>query len=308
MSIRRIPSRAHVAWNYAAWVLPFRAMRRRVLVLRYHAIGRPEDVAAYASPGISVTRERFDAQVGFLTRHYDVIDLDAAAARVAGEDTPRRPGVVITFDDGYRDNFEHALPVLRKHGATGTFYVVAGSVWPGPALWTVRLRHIVPRADGSVRDLTRKLRALPADLRERELRELAARAGRDDGAGSRIMMDAAEIKAMVEGGMTIGAHTLTHPLLPEVPEAEARHELVAGRATLEAIVGRPVTHLSYPNPGDGAQHDASVRAAAREAGYVSATTSTGGILSRSSDPLAIPRVGVTPGFQERLLFRFLGER
>jgi hypothetical protein len=76
-----------------------------------------------------------------LARRYDVVDLDEARARSAGEGGPA--GVVITFDDGYRDNFDHALPVLKRHGATGTFYVVAGNIWPEAPIWTVRLRHVL---------------------------------------------------------------------------------------------------------------------------------------------------------------------
>jgi peptidoglycan/xylan/chitin deacetylase (PgdA/CDA1 family) len=329
-TMRRLAARAHVAWAYASLIGTFRASPRRVLVLRYHALGRPEEVAAYASPGISVTPERFEEQVSFLTSRYDVIDLDAALARVRGEAAPgSRPGVVITFDDGYRDNHEHGLPILRRYGATGTFYVVAGSVWPAPPVWTVRLRTLLDRparprgagpapfaldlsdaeaAQRSVRALTRWLRGMPADDREQRLGELALWLARDQAPGERVMMDTAELESMAEAGLTIGAHTLTHPLLPEVPEAEVRRELVEGRAALEAIVGRRVLHLSYPNPGSGAQHDGAVRAIAREAGYTTATTSTGGLMSSGSDPFALPRVGVTPGSQERLLFRFLGER
>src|SRR5262245_8813227 len=179
---RRLATRAKVAWTYARWVAVLRARRRRVLVLRYHALGRPEDVASYASPGISLTPGRFDAQIGFLVRHYDVIDLPEALARVRDGVPAPRPGIVITFDDGYRDNFDHALPILESHGATATFYVVAGSVWPAPPIWTVRLRHVLTgpgsaslrgREPGgidvsdeaarqrAVRALTRTLRALP---------------------------------------------------------------------------------------------------------------------------------------------------
>jgi peptidoglycan/xylan/chitin deacetylase (PgdA/CDA1 family) len=320
--LRRLTARAHVIWAYTALVSALRARRPRVIVLRYHALGRPEDVASYASAGISLAPDRFDAQIAFLARRYDIIDLDAAWERVRNGVKSARPGVVITFDDGYRDNFDHALPILRKHGATGTFYVVAGSVWPAPPVWTARLRHVLAGAGapeigracgleidgvGAVRLLTRRLRALPADERERQLATLADRLGRDQALPHRVMMDERELVAMADGGMTIGAHTLTHPLLPEVSEAEARHELVAGRSRLEKIVGRAVTHVSYPNPGAGPQHNAAVRAAARDAGYVTGTTSTGGILAPGCDPLALPRVGVTPGFQERLLFRLLGE-
>src|SRR5678815_5483991 len=140
-TFRRAAGRANVLWRYASLIGAFRSLPRRVLVLRYHALGHPEDVAAYASAGISVTAERFAEQVAFLAQRYDVIDLDEAQARVRGERKASRPGIVITFDDGYRDNFDHALPVLKRHGVPATFYVVAGSVWPEAPVWTVRLRH-----------------------------------------------------------------------------------------------------------------------------------------------------------------------
>jgi peptidoglycan/xylan/chitin deacetylase (PgdA/CDA1 family) len=159
----------------------------------------------------------------------------------------------------------------------------------------------------SARALTRWLRGIEAGERERKLAGLSEWLDRSQVLDTRVMMDANELTGMVAGGSTVGAHTLTHPLLTEVGEEEARRELIEGKARLESLLGRPVRHLSYPNPGAGPQHDASVRAIAREAGYVTATTSTGGLMSAGSDPLAISRFGVTPGHQERLLFRLLGE-
>src|SRR4029453_18503244 len=140
--LRRAAARAHVAWIYGIAAATLRASHRRALVLRYHAIGAPEEVARYASPGISVTPERFERQVAFLARRFDLVDLDAALARArrGGGRGGRRPPVVITFDDGYRDNAVHAVPILARHGVPATFYVVAGSVWPEAPLWPVRLR------------------------------------------------------------------------------------------------------------------------------------------------------------------------
>ncbi|HZN55899.1 MAG TPA: polysaccharide deacetylase family protein [Candidatus Polarisedimenticolaceae bacterium] len=328
--LRRAAARAHVAWIYGIAAATLRASHRRALVLRYHAIGAPEEVARYASPGISVTPERFERQVAFLARRFDVVDLDTALARAReGGRRGARPAVVITFDDGYRDNAVHAVPILARHGVTATFYVVAGSVWPEAPLWTVRLRAAldggtaapsrpcpvpVPidlatpaAAQRSVRAVTRWLRGRPAQERERALVDLAAWTGRSQDPGRRIMVDATELRGMREAGMTIAAHTLTHPFLPEIPPSEARWELVESRAVLERLVERPVEHMSYPNPGAGAQHDAGVRALAREAGYRTAATSDGGLVGPGADPFALPRFGVTPGFQERLLFRCLGE-
>jgi peptidoglycan/xylan/chitin deacetylase (PgdA/CDA1 family) len=122
------------------------------------------------------------------------------------------------------------------------------------------------------------------------------------------MLDAGEIREMVAGGITIGAHTMTHPLLPALAPAEAEGEIRASRERLEAITGGPIVHFAYPNPGGGVHHDATVRELVRRCGFRTASTSRGGIVDGAADLFALPRFGVNAGYSERSLFHALGER
>ena len=99
---------------------------------------------------------------------------------------------------------------------------------------------------------------------------------------------------------------MTHPMLTELPADQAFEEIRRSREVLEAIVGGPVLHFSYPNPGSGVHADASVRDMVACAGYRSASTSLPGLVRRDSDPLMLARYGSGSGRQQKALFRILG--
>ncbi len=312
---------------YSSAVAKVRFSRHNTIILRYHSVA-PQDEATYVSTTICLDPERFDEQIERIASHYDIISLDDAMDRLEkGRPAGSRPGVVITFDDGYRDNYQYALPILRRHGATATFYIVSDSISPAPAVWTVRLMQLFaggfsprgecpapvevdlsnPAAKGaSTRRLTQWLRGISAPEREEALDALVAWSGngRPDDAG--IMMTADELREMADAGMTIGAHTCTHPLLTAVSLVEAEREIIESRAVLEKVIGRPVTHFSYPNPGSGQHENAAVRAMVERAGYRTATTSQSGIVRADCDPFALRRFGVNSEEQGRMLIRVLG--
>ncbi len=313
--------------RYSLAAAQLRLSKRATVILRYHSVAPPGQ-AFYVSPNICLDPSTFEAHVRLLTSRYDVIGLDEAMRRLEhARPKGSRPGVVVTFDDGYRDNHDYALPILRKYGAPATVYVVAGTVSPAPAVWTVRLMQLfagdltpsggcpVPvevdlsgpeETRMSIRRLTQWLRGLSAGEREESLSELSAWLGRTDASGSGVMMSADELRAMLKAGVTIGAHTCTHPLLTAVPPDEAEREISESRRILERIVGAPVVHFSYPNPGAGLHENPAVRAMVRKAGYRTATTSQSGLVREGSDPFALRRFGVNSGEQGRQLIGILG--
>jgi peptidoglycan/xylan/chitin deacetylase (PgdA/CDA1 family) len=106
------------------------------------------------------------------------------------------------------------------------------------------------------------------------------------------MMTWAEIEAMARRGMTIGAHTLTHPNLPGLPPDEAAAEIAGSRSLIEEKIDAPVLHFAYPN-GRGVSHfNEPVRELVRKAGFVSSVTSINGPVHRHDDPFTLKRLGV----------------
>jgi peptidoglycan/xylan/chitin deacetylase (PgdA/CDA1 family) len=325
--MRATAIRAKRLMIYSSAVAKVRFSRHNTIILRYHSVA-PAKEATYVSSTICLDPGVFDTQIARLASRYDIISLDDAMDRLEhGRPSGTRPGVVITFDDGYRDNYLHALPILQRHGATATFYIVADSISPAPAVWTVRLMQLFARQPeptsecpapvevdlsrpestrASIRRLTHWLRGISASERETAMESLVdwSGNGRPDDTG--IMMTADEMCKMADAGMTIGAHTCTHPLLTAVPLAEAEREIIESRARLEGIVGRPVVHFSYPNPGSGQHENAAVRAIVERAGYRTATTSQSGLVRAGCDPFALRRFGVNSEEQGRMLIRVLG--
>ena len=255
---------------------------------------------------------------------YRILSLDDALAEVrAGGAAGAPPFAVLTFDDGYRDNLVHALPVLEKHRAPFTVYVTTGYAERTARLWWVELEEAIRRAsrvEVRVGDETLSLPAATAAEKRAAFKavywplraggedrllaavgELAAGQGVDRRAlVEELCMDWREIEDLARHPLaTVGAHTLTHPRLAKLDAAEMRTELGAARSILEDRLGRSVVHLAYP-VGDPASAGRREFDAAAAFGYASAVTTRPGLLhaDHAAHLTALPRVSVNGLWQD----------
>ncbi len=302
--------------------------RARAIVLRYHSVGAPETVARYLDPSLSVTPEMFREHVRFLARRFEIIRMDHLDDVLAAPER-RKPAVAITFDDGYRDNHDVALPILLEQGATAAFYITTAPLHTRRGLWISELWRLVPRLPpgplnlpgdaaghgldvpdgerfGVRRVLTRRLAAMTADVREQAFDVLATAAGVPRGEGlEESFLSAAELRSMRDAGMLIGAHTRTHPHLGTLDPLHHADEVAGSRHDLEDILGAPVLDFAYPNPGGIGTGDGPPRASVAAAGFARAVTSRASRLDRGSDSLLLPRIGMYAGSQQELVLRYL---
>jgi peptidoglycan/xylan/chitin deacetylase (PgdA/CDA1 family) len=309
----------------------YRALRtvrpgRDLAILRYHAVCGPEG-EAYADPSISVTPEAFARHVAYLTEHYRVLPLAEAVRLLQSRSLPPN-AVAITFDDGYADNLA-AARLLHRSGATATFYITAGCLAGGMPFWPAEIRQLVAgmrapvirltaagptvelpcatpaERSAAMRALARLFKSHPIPVREALREELRQQAKRADGPSPMLTWD--ELREMHRLGMTIGAHTVTHPNLPNAGPVEARREITESKARLEAELGAPVTMFSYPNGGAERYMTAEIAQMVRAAGFDAATTSANGFAGPGSDPFALERVQVAERLEE-LVFALEVER
>jgi peptidoglycan/xylan/chitin deacetylase (PgdA/CDA1 family) len=257
----------------------------------------------------------------------DIVTLDEMRRRLASGDLARR-FACFTFDDGYRDNRDHALAVMRAFDAPFTVFVTSDFASHKGRLWWLALERVVASADAveagiggnAVRldaatpeakqaafaRLHDALRDLPDDAAvNREVAALCARHGVEEDAISReLCMSWDELKSFAADPLvSIGAHTLTHGNLAHQDEAAARHELAANRTDIEAALQRPVAHLAYPY-GDRNAAAAREFALAREAGFTTAVTTRPGMVfaEHAAHLTALPRISLNGNFQgERFL-------
>jgi len=252
----------------------------------------------------------------------DIVTIDEMHRRLSERDLSRR-FACFTFDDGYRDNRDYALPVMREYDAPLVVYVPSDFAGGRGRLWWVALKRIITAADtvevvidgvatrfdAATADAKRRafaqlhewLRRLPDDdAVNREISTLCARHGIDEAAISReLCMSWDELKAFADDPLvTIGAHTVRHGNLAKQDEPEALNQIVANRADLEAALQRPVTHLAYPY-GDKLAAGRREFALAQRAGFATAVTTRPGMIfaENAAHLSALPRISLNGGYQ-----------
>ena len=299
----------------------------RLAILRYHAICGPEG-HSYASPGICVSPAAFEQHVRYLAAHYTVMPLPDAVQALQGARSLPSNAVAITFDDGYADNLA-AARLLARHGLTATFYITAGCLADGEPFWPAEIRILIAAirdplvrvsARGStievplgspsertaaVAKLTRMFKSHSIPERDAMRDQLRTAAGHPP--MPRIMLKWEELGEMQRLGMTIGAHTVTHPNLPSAGLQDATKEIAGSKSRLEGKLGVPVTMFSYPNGGAERYYTPDLMRVVREAGFAAAATSSNGFAHAQSNLFALERVEVAERL-DQLVFALEVER
>src|SRR5712671_4373960 len=257
------------------------------------------------------------------TLNVDLVSMDEAHARLSQRNFARR-FACFTLDDGYRDNRDFALPVMREFEAPFTVYVASDFAQGIGGLWWIALEMVLARASSievSIGDVVTRLdtstpaakqaafdrlhdrlRGLPGEHDvHREIAALCAPHGIDETAiCSELCMSWDELKPFADDPLiTIGAHTITHCNLARQTEEIAAHEMAISRARIEDVLQHPVVDLAYPY-GDKTAAGPREFALAQAAGYKTAvTTRPGMIFPESAEHLmALPRVSLNGNYQD----------
>lgn len=285
-------------------------LRRRasppVQVLIYHRVHpRPGPFMLDA-----VSPDRFESQMRHLAHSWRVLPLAELMARAREGAVPAR-AIAVTFDDGYADNFEHAFPILRRHGIPATVFLVTDCVGTGVAPWhdrvllafeaTDRPTARVPgeasdlRLDDPVARRAAAMASLECLKRMEEPDRLAAiealRAdlgARDRRGEERLMLDWHQVLAMRDGGISFGSHTVTHPILSRQDPARVWEELSVSKRVIEDRLGDEIGLFAYPN-GRPEDYTEDVIAMVKRAGYGAAVTTSFGANEAQEDPYRMRR-------------------
>ena len=253
-----------------------------------------EAVARTEMPSMLTGRAMFERHLDCIGRHFRFVSLDEIGARLATGRPFAEPVAAITFDDGYRDFYEHAYPILRRKGIPAAVFVVTGLV--GRPFWQVhdKLYHLVAKAfatwsqprremirllnsldvpselitsvPGATRDPQMAVSALLPDLTMVEVQRVMKGLEASVGNGFYnvpLTMTWAMLKEMQRNGFTIGSHTRHHVSLPIESAEVVADELEGSKRDIEDHLGGTVEHFAYP----GGQFTCPVVAAVERAGY-----------------------------------------
>jgi peptidoglycan/xylan/chitin deacetylase (PgdA/CDA1 family) len=255
-----------------------------------------------------LTAPEFEARMRWVAANFDVLPLSEAAAALARNRLPRR-ALCITFDDGYADNHDLVLPVLRRARLTATFFVATGYL-DGGCMFNDAVFEAVRQARGPVLDLSGMglgQHSIASDSERRvatehiigclkyqdpQMRqEMAVRISEAVGAAlpRNLMMSSEQVAAMHRAGMEIGAHTVSHPILARIGLDNARDEIIRGRARLQEITGARVSLFAYPNGRPTRDYRGEHVALVREVGFDAAVSTAWGAARVGCDAFQIPR-------------------
>jgi peptidoglycan/xylan/chitin deacetylase (PgdA/CDA1 family) len=278
--------------------------RGRLSILIYHrALAAPDPILHDA-----IDAATFEQHMALLRNEFNVLPLSEACARLARGGLPAR-AACITFDDGYADNEQTALPILKRLGLPATFFVSTGFS-DGGIMFNDGVIEAVRRAPAGTHDLSQlglgsyslddsasrraAIDALIGQLKYRPVGERSAlveqlAAAMRSKLPKDLMRRAAPIKRLYDEGVEIGGHTINHPILTVLDEQQARTEIAGGKRQLEEITGAPVTLFAYPNGKPGRDYAPRHVELVKEAGFTAAVSTIGGVANRGSDLFQLPR-------------------
>ena len=279
--------------------------RARLQILIFHRVLRepdplfPEEIDA----------ARFDTICGWLRDWFNVLPLDTAVRRLRAGDLAGR-AAVITFDDGYADNHDVALPLLQRHGLVASFFVATGFL-DGGRMWNDSIIEAIRgcRADNvdaaaagvdemlPLHDVRSRRQAIDRVIKALKYLPPPERAGRVDAFAracgtelpSDLMMTSGQVRALHRAGQRVGAHTVHHPILARLDGDEARREIADSRAALQSLLDDPVTTFAYPNGQPDVDYSAQSVTLVRDIGFELAVSTAWGAADRTTDPLQLPR-------------------
>jgi peptidoglycan/xylan/chitin deacetylase (PgdA/CDA1 family) len=277
-------------------------------VLLYHRVNPFRD---RYFPAVSVNA--FDAQMSYLAKNFNIVSLSQILDRLEQGIGIEPRTAAITFDDGYRDNYLYAQPILKKYGLPASIFVTTGYTATSRRMWNDRIAGAIKRTDRRVMNLElpaeklslrldsdysrlasmlsvlEKLKSLPEAEKNLLVDDLVEQLGCRDATSDPLMLSWSELREMAGEEWEVGSHTVEHRILTKISEAEIQRELANSKETLEQHLQIPITLFAYPN---GKEHDfgESVKELVQAAGYRAALTTVSELNGEGFEPFEIHRI------------------
>ena len=276
----------------------------RLSILIYHRVLPEPDPLSTSE----VDSARFDLQMKHLSRIFTVMPLTEAVERLKSGTLPAR-AASITFDDGYTDNVEIALPILKKHKIPATFFIATGYLNGGimfndSVIESIRMSNkdsidltpiglanfpiaTIEQKRSAIENILSCLKYKPLEERQALVEAVSGLAGVEP--SRNLMMKDEQVRLLSDSGMEIGGHTVNHPILASIDNKSAKDEIKNGKLYLEELTGKPIRTFAYPNGKPETDYLAAHVDIVKQLGFDAAVSTAVGVAHRSSDLFQLPR-------------------
>ncbi|HDS00479.1 MAG TPA: hypothetical protein ENO22_03700 [candidate division Zixibacteria bacterium] len=310
-------------------VKPRNWFERNLKILLYHRVlAEGDKKKAELQPGMCVLQSSFERQIRFIKRKFEIISVAELVAMLSRNEFPDKRIALVTFDDGWRDNYDYAFPVLQKYGSPATIFLATdyiscnnlpliievnlllseADLWPDLAIQIFETTVSESGQSGPDQSpglpdnpkmrkdpfkFIKAVMGLDSGLQKIILDKMKARAALNKSdSNERWMLNKEEIKQMYASGIDFGSHGKSHQILTALDETELIRELEESKQKIENILNTEVISIAYPN-GD---YNSSVTRSARECGYkIGMAVSTDGGTADHPDIFAMKRININEG-------------
>lgn len=308
-------------------------------ILMYHRVlDHADEEERYSQPGMIVSQQVFDKQISFLAKDYNLLSLENLMELLQKKKPIPKSAVVITFDDGWRDNFLYAYPILKKHKIPATIFLATDFIGSDKIFWFLqvkllltegnlypeKLTHILEKVKeenkaslsaqalrlldidsikGDPDKFIERMKQLDFEIIQKIIDGMMVESGlsSDKWTKKRWVLSWDEIIEMSRDNVDFGSHGCSHQILTTLSLDEVERELVQSKKIIEERIGKRVLLFSYPN-GD---YNPKIKKLVQEAGYGCAITTSGYEKSKiEPDLFALRRIGIHEGMSVGLKGKF----
>lgn len=323
MNIKQITRNVIAHVLYYSGILPVLARARfknRSLVLMYHRVVTEEERNnCLSQDGIIVTAETFEKQMRFLNEQFQLLSLKEFTECIENGKSYSRNSCLVTFDDGWRDNYRNAYPILTHYRIPAVIFLATDFVGSKKPFWQEKITELIYRLRTAVKDENDLMQLADKDIEslvrcdQRNLREglssyitLLKKKSKEERerivehlsqlvkvsaqgtTEEKVFMSWDEIRDMAAHGITFASHGKSHVILTRLPRTEVEREAKDSRSAIEEELAMPVAAFSYPN-GDYSEDVIDV---VRNNGYKVAFSTQEGMYEAGDDPYRIKRYNI----------------
>ncbi len=240
--------------------------KSQIAILMYHRIGPRNDRWSLES----ISLNKFKQQIEYFCKKREILSLEELIKYIKDRKSLPRKAIAVTFDDGYKDNYLFAYPILKKYKVPATFFLTSGHISSDKLFWWDIIGYIIQNTNieklnllefgfmslKSFNDknyaqnrIIEKLKTYSDTRRmsiiEELMKILNIRIPR--GLGQKLILTWDEVKEMHIDGITFGGHTINHTILTNIPLKQAEYEIIESKKDIEKILNKEITAFSYPN-------------------------------------------------------------